>query len=60
QLKEFFKKLGLPTTLKELNVPEKKFEEIASRCTNNGTSTVGNFVKLSKEDIVKILEIAEK
>ncbi|MGB9759420.1 MAG: iron-containing alcohol dehydrogenase [Thermoproteota archaeon] len=60
QLKDFFKKIGLPTTLKELNVPEEKFEELASRCTNNGTSTVGNFVKLSKEDVIKILRIAKE
>lgn len=60
QLKNFFKKIGLPTTLKELNIPEEKFEELASRCTNEGTSTVGNFVELSKEDVIEILKIAKE
>jgi len=60
QLRDFFKKIGLPTTLKELNIPEEKFEELALKCTNGGTTTIGNFVKLSKEDVIEILRIAKE
>ncbi|OBR94072.1 MULTISPECIES: iron-containing alcohol dehydrogenase [Clostridium] len=54
----FFKSMGLPITLKEGSIGEDKIEEMANKCTDNGTKTVGQFVKLNKDDIVKILNLA--
>ncbi len=50
RLSAFFHEIGLPTTLKELGVPdEKKLDEMARKCTERGT--VGNFVPLSAADV---------
>lgn len=51
--KNFFKEIGLPVTLKELDIDSEKFDEMASLCT-----PIGNFVNLIKEDVVKIYESA--
>jgi len=58
RLEAFFRRMELPTTLKELGVSDDRFEEMALRCTNSGTSTIGNLVKLGKEDVLNILKIA--
>ncbi|MEA2015708.1 MAG: iron-containing alcohol dehydrogenase [Actinomycetota bacterium] len=57
RLKNFFKEIGLPTTLKEANIPYDRFEEMAGKCTEEGP--VGNFVKLDTGDVVKILEMTK-
>lgn len=58
RITEFFKSIGLPTTLKEASIGEEKLEEMASKCTGNNSYTVGNFLKLSKEDIYNIYRLA--
>jgi len=57
RLKEFFKGIGMPVTLKEADIPYERLEEMASKCTESGP--VGNFVKLDKDDILAILEMAK-
>ncbi|MBM7870786.1 alcohol dehydrogenase YqhD (iron-dependent ADH family) [Clostridium pascui] len=54
--KAYFKKIGMPVSLTEANVPSDRFEEMASKGTENGP--LGNFVKLHKEDIVNIFNLA--
>lgn len=56
RLKEFFSSIGLPVTLGELDIPDDRLEEMAEKCTENGP--VGNFVKLYKEDVLKIYKMA--
>ena len=56
RLEGFFKEIGLPTTLKEANVPYDRLEEMARKCTEG--RSVGNFVKLSKDDVLAILMLA--
>lgn len=53
----FVKKIGLPTTLKEVEIDNTKFKEMAAKATENGK--LGNFVKLDKNDIIEILKLAE-
>ncbi|MEM2941482.1 MAG: iron-containing alcohol dehydrogenase [Thermoproteota archaeon] len=60
RLKNFFRQIGLPTTLRELGVPDDRLEEMALRCTNQGGSKIGGFVKLDKEDVLKILKNARE
>ncbi|MDI3519467.1 MAG: alcohol dehydrogenase [Caldanaerobacter sp.] len=55
---EFFKEIGLPVRLKEAGISDDRFEEMADKCTKGGTRTIGDFVKLNKEDIIKIYELA--
>lgn len=54
----FFQELGLPVTLKDVGISNDKFEEMANKCTNNDTQTVGNFVKLNKQDVLNIYNLA--
>lgn len=56
-MSNFYKEIGLPTTLKALNIPDERFEEMAEKCVENGP--VGNFKKLYKDDVIKILNLAK-
>jgi alcohol dehydrogenase YqhD (iron-dependent ADH family) len=49
---------GLKTSLSGVGIVDDRFEEMASRCTENGSNTVGQFVKLTKQDIINIFNIA--
>ena len=53
---EFFKSLGLPTRLRDIDIPKDRFEEMASKCTEGGS--LGSFVKLDREDVLEILNLA--
>lgn len=59
RLKQFFKELSLPTTLRECGFDEKQISSISERLTNGGTRVVGqNSVKpLNKKDIAAIFAI---
>ena len=58
KLSSFFKFLGMPSNLEELGISDDRLEEMADKCTNSDTSTVGNFVKLGKTDVFNILKLA--
>ncbi len=57
RFKHFYHSLGLPVSLKDLGVPEDRLEEMAAKCTAKGP--VGNFKKLSKQDVVNIYKLAK-
>jgi alcohol dehydrogenase len=57
RLENFYKDIGLPTRLNEVNITSSRFEEMADKCVDRGP--IGNFVKLNKQDIVNIYKIAE-
>jgi alcohol dehydrogenase YqhD (iron-dependent ADH family) len=59
RLQEFFKSLGLPTTLGEIKITENDFPVIASKCQLFDETTVGHFARLTREDIVKLLQLAK-
>ena len=56
KLRDFFRKLGLKTSLTELGIDDKDFEVMAKRATRNGT--VGHYVPLDAEKFVDILKLA--
>ena len=56
KLEQFFKKLGLKTTLTDLGIDDKDFEIMAKRATRNGK--VGHYEPLDADSIVKILKLA--
>ena len=58
ELKTFFKKLNLKTTLTEFGIGREHFEEMAMRATNNDTSTFGHYIPLHKKEFIEILEMA--
>jgi hypothetical protein len=59
RLEKYFRSIGMPVTLKELGVPDDRLEEMAAKATNDDTSTVGQFVKLKKADVLNVLKLAK-
>lgn len=59
RLTKFFVDINLPVKLKDANIEYDKFNEMADKCTSNGTATVGQFIKLNKEDVINIYNLAK-
>jgi alcohol dehydrogenase len=57
EFENYLREIGLPTTLKELNVSSENFELMAQKAVVKGP--IGNFIKINKEDAVKIYELAK-
>ena len=55
RMKVFFKSLGLPVSLKDMNVPADRLEEMAEKGTRKGP--LGNFKKLYKADVLNVLRL---
>ncbi len=59
RLKEFLKSIGMPVTLRELGITDKKYlDEMAKAAADHSGGSVGRFVVLKEKDIRKIFEIA--
>jgi alcohol dehydrogenase YqhD (iron-dependent ADH family) len=56
ELKNFYRKIGMPVSLKDLGISDERIDEMSAKCTAWGP--VGNFVKLYKEDVRKVFELA--
>ena len=57
-LESFYTSIGLPTRLSQANIDEAHLEEMADKCTDSGTHTVGNFIKLNRNDVLNIYKLA--
>jgi alcohol dehydrogenase YqhD (iron-dependent ADH family) len=60
RLEAFFHSMGLGTRLADLEVGGDRLDEMASKCTDGGARTVGNFVKLDRAAVREILERAQR
>lgn len=58
-MKNYFRQIGMPTTMKELGIEASDYEIIADKSTNNGLKTVASYIPLTKEDIISIYKLAE-
>lgn len=58
KFKDFFKKIGMPTTLTELNVGEKDIEKLALNVTFNHTRIIDDVIKIDEEMAFKIYKEA--
>ena len=56
-LRAFFKSIGMPTTLSELGVPEDKLDVLADKVRRGADGTTGQFVKLTRDDCLKIYQL---
>ncbi|MBO5452845.1 MAG: iron-containing alcohol dehydrogenase [Clostridia bacterium] len=56
-MEEFFKSLGMPTTLKEIGISNENAEKMALLCTFNKKRTIKSFVELDYEIIKDIFEM---
>jgi len=52
----FFHRIGLPTSLKELGVPEARLAEMARKAVWRGS--LGNFKKLGERDVLEVYRLA--
>ena len=57
RLKRFYQSIGLPVSLSTVNIPGDRLAEMAAKCVESGP--VGNFLKLYKDDVQKILQLAQ-
>lgn len=55
---EYYKKLGMPTSLRELNVKESDLEALALSCSRNKTRTLAGYKKLGYEEMLDIYKMA--
>ncbi len=53
---KFFSRIGLPTSLSEMDIDDSRIEEMAEKCNDDGP--VGNFVELDKGDVEEIYRLA--
>jgi hypothetical protein len=54
---DFFKEIGLSVSLQGLGIPDDRFEEMAEKCLESGS--IGQFMKLGKQDVLEILRLAQ-
>ncbi|MFW6023008.1 MAG: iron-containing alcohol dehydrogenase [Halanaerobiaceae bacterium] len=59
RLENFFKRINMPISLEELDVPDDRLEEMAGKCVPDDGKR-GNFVPLSQEDVLEIYKIANQ
>ena len=61
-MEKFYRSIEMPISMTELlngkQVTDAEIEEMADKCTKGGTQTLGNFVKLTKQDIIEIYKMA--
>lgn len=55
----YFKEIGMPTTMGELNIKPEDYERIADLTTNKGSKSLNSYIQLTKEDILNIYKLAE-
>ncbi len=58
RLEQFFKEIGQPTRLSEVDIADDRLLEMATKCTESDIHTVGNFVKLHSKDVYAVLCLA--
>lgn len=54
---QFFRSIGMPVRLSEVNISDEHFAEMAKKGTEQGP--LGNFVKLHEADLIEIFNIAK-
>jgi hypothetical protein len=59
RMEAFFRSLGLGTTMAGLGIKDDRIDEMADKCTNGDARSVGNFVKLDRAAVAKVLQLAQ-
>ena len=59
KLEEYFRKIEMPTTFKDLDISETEFSPMANRLTKNDTVKVPGYVELDYQAIMEIFELAK-
>lgn len=56
---QYFRTIGMPTTMKELGISPSDYEKIADMTTNGGKIQIQSYFPLTREDILNIYRLAE-
>ena len=58
RLEDFYRRIGMPTTLGELEIPTDRLEEMADKAIKPWLTTVGNVSKLTRDEVLAVLKLA--
>lgn len=58
RLEDFYRRIGMPITLRELGIADDRLEEMADKAIKPWIATVGNVSKLSRDEILSVLKMA--
>ncbi|NLY75964.1 MAG: iron-containing alcohol dehydrogenase [Firmicutes bacterium] len=58
RLEEFYRRIGMPTRLGELGIPDDRLEEMADKAIKPWLTTVGNVSKLTRDEVLAVLKLA--
>lgn len=61
-MEAFFQSIGMPTNIHDLigrDITDAEIEEMADKCSNGGTSTIGGLMELKRNDMVNIYKMAK-
>ena len=58
-MKDFFRSLGMPVSMQELDIGPEDYETMADMITANGTFEVPSYLPLGKKEIMEIFKLAE-
>lgn len=59
-MKEYFRSLGMPVTMQDLDIGPEDYEAMAEMITANGTFEVPSYLPLGKKEIMEIFKLAEE
>lgn len=59
RLEDFFRRIGLPTNLREANIPADRLEEMAAKATANDSKKLGALLPLGEKDVLAIYELCK-
>lgn len=55
---EYYRRIGMPTSLRELDIAETDLEKLALMCSRNKTRTLNGYMKLGYDEILAIYRMA--
>ncbi|HBF38530.1 MAG TPA: NADH-dependent alcohol dehydrogenase, partial [Firmicutes bacterium] len=58
RLENFYRQIGMPITLQELNIPDDRLEEMAKKSIKPWASFVGAVSKFNRDDVLAVLKLA--
>ncbi len=56
KMSEYFAFLGMPSRLREFNIPKESIEKLVKLCTFNYTRTIKSYIPLGKKELTEIFE----
>lgn len=59
RLEDFFRRIGLPTTLSDANIPADGLEDMAEMATAGDTKRLGSFLPLGQSDVLGIYRLCQ-